>query len=234
MLQGPAPPPKSTNNLLIFTSKYISNYSHEITVHQINNLLKNTKSERLNEIFADCSTMLAHKQPDNLLRLITKAAFNTSNPSKTNEATNGLHKSVHPPWITCKLCELYIQECTSFRCSNGKVWEIKSRIDCHSENVLYYLKCLWCPDPEDPETYTGKTNVIRDRMNNHISSCRNGNSTDIFDKHVYACRKRHGPKGDIEPFFHIYAFYTIKNVDALETHERNLHKQGLDTMNRPR
>ena len=234
MLQGPAPPPKNTKDLLIFTSKYINNYSHENTVYQINNLLKNTKSERLNEIFADCSTMLAHKQPHNLLRLVTKAAFNTSETTMNKSRDNGLYKGIHPPWITCKLCDLYIQECTSFRCSNGKVWQIRSRIDCHSINVLYYLKCLWCPDPNNPETYTGKTNDTRDRMNNHISSCRSGDSTNIFDKHVYECRQKHGARGDIEPFFHIYAFYTIKSADALETHERNLHKQGLDTMNKPK
>ena len=232
MLQGPAPPPKNTEDFLIFTSKYISNYSHHNTVHQINNLLKNTNSERLNEIFANCSTMLAHKQPHNLLRLVTKAAFNTTTTVDTAQA-NGLYKGIHPPWITCKLCDLYIQECTSFTCSNGKVWEIKSRIDCHSKNLLYYLKCLWCPDENNPTTYTGKTNETRDRMNNHISSCRSGNSTNIFDKHVYECRKKHGEKGDIEPFFHIYAFYTIKSAEALETHEKNLHKKGYDTMNRP-
>ena len=25
--------------------------------------------------------------------------------------------------------------------SNGKVWEIRREIDCHSVNVKYYLKC---------------------------------------------------------------------------------------------
>ena len=84
---------------------------------------------------------------------------------------NGLFRCKRP---NCKLCSLYIQECASFITANGYEWEIRSHIDCYSVNVLYYLKCLWCPDPLNPETYTGKTYVIRDRMNGHISSCQLG------------------------------------------------------------
>ena len=67
-LQGPAPEPrKDMNKKLIFTSKHF----HTNTVHQINNILKNMKSERLH----DCNAMIAYKQLQNLLRHITKAAF---------------------------------------------------------------------------------------------------------------------------------------------------------------
>ena len=232
-LQGPAPPPTNPQNLLILTSTYTSNYTHEDNIHQIENLLKQTKSERINNVFKDSKIMIAHKQPKNLLRIMTKAAFNSSQQINSIENANGLWKGVHRTAVDCKICRLYIQECTSFVCSNGKVWKIPSRIDCHSKNLLYYLKCLWCPDPNKPETYTGKTKEMRPRMNNHASSCRTGRSTNIFDKHVFACRKKHGAKGDIEPFFHIYAFYTVKHTESLETHEKNLHLKGYDTMNKP-
>ena len=179
---------------LIFTSKYISNLSHDNTVRQITQMLKFTKSERINEIFKDCDVMLAYKQPKNLLRLLTKASFTSVPPAISNQRQNGLFKCKRP---NCKLCRLYIQECTSFVTSNGYKWQIRSHIDCHSVNVLYYLKCLWCEDTTNPVTYTGKTFEIRARMNGHISSCKLGGSSDRFDNHVFECRQKHANNNNI-------------------------------------
>ena len=79
------------------------------------------------------------------------------------------------------------------------------------------------------ETYIGKTNNLRKRMNVHISSCRTGNSENIFDKHVHQCGKR---KNQLEePYFKLYALMTLKREEGLLIHERNLHKKRLDTMN---
>ena len=71
-------------------------------------------------------------------------------------------------------------------------------------------------------------------MNNHISACRLGGSTDVFDNHVHECRRKHGAAGELEPFFQIYAFYTVKDEESLETHERALHRKGYDTINKPK
>ena len=236
-LQGPAPKPKDPNDQMIFVSTYHSNYSNKNTVQQINNLIHNTQSERLNTVFNNTKVIIAHKQPPNLLRRLTKAAFNTSIPPSISNATQqqewGLFKCKRAT-SNCKICRLYIQECKSFLCSDGTEWFIKSHIDCHSINLLYFLKCLWCPDPSDPETYTGKTVDTRLRMNNHMTGCRYGGSDDQFDNHVFECRQKHGTSGDIEPYFHMYAFYTIKNAEFLGTHEKHLHNKGLDTMNKPR
>ena len=84
----------------------------------------------------------------------------------------------------CKLCQLYIRQCKSFLTSNGKEWIIKSHITCHSKNVIYFLKCR---SKNCSTTYIGKTNDFRKRMNNHISSCKNGKSSDRFDNHVFNC-----------------------------------------------
>ena len=71
---------------------------------------------------------------------------------------------------------------------NGQIWEIRREIDCHSVNVIYYLKCKIC---NEKETYIGKT--IRDntkgfkvRINQHISR-KTGISTSKFSQHVYDC-----------------------------------------------
>ena len=80
-------------------------------------------------------------------------------------------------------------------------------------------------------TNTGKTYDFRERMNNHISACRNGGSSDLFDEHVYQCKQKH-PNPDTEPYFHIYAFMIVRK-ESLLTYEKHLHKKGYDTINAP-
>lgn len=126
----------------------------------------------------------------------------------------------------CKLCKLYIQECKSFNTSNNVEWFVQCRISCNSDNVIYYLKCLAC---SFKVTYTGKTNHMRPRMNNHITGCRHGESTDIFDNHVYNCRLKHNNLN--EPFFQIYAFIKVPHERLLLSYETYFHSQGFDTMN---
>ena len=105
------------------------------------------------------------------------------------------------------------------------LWSIKSHITCNSTNVIYFLKCNSCK----VTTYTGKTNNLRKRMNGHKSSCALGNSTDIFDNHVYKCRKER--QSDIRPMFLVYFFLTVKDTKLLLAYEHFLHEQRHDTLN---
>ena len=55
--------------------------------------------------------------------------------------------------------------------SNGQLWETHRDIDCHSVNVIYYLKCKMC---NQKETNIGKTKGdntkgFKVRINQHIS-----------------------------------------------------------------
>ena len=54
---------------------------------------------------------------------------------------------------TCKICQNYLNETNKFTMSNGQVWEIRKEIDCHSVNVIYYLKYKMC---NEKETYIGE------------------------------------------------------------------------------
>ena len=56
---------------------------------------------------------------------------------------------------------------------------------------------------------------MRKRMNNHISCCRLGTGTNIFDRHVYFCKTE---KNMNKPFFKIYAYMTITNEEDLCTY----------------
>ena len=73
--------------------------------------------------------------------------------------------------------------------------------------------------------------AYRYRMNNHITACRYGTSTDKFDNHVFKCsnKDKHVAK---EPYFKVFAFMTVNNENKLPCYEYYLHKMGFDTMNR--
>ena len=81
----------------------------------------------------------------------------------------------------------------------------------------------------DVTTYTGRTNNLRLRTNNHISSCANGTGTDIFDIHVYNCGVKDGNLH--KPYFKLYAFMEFNSEQKLILYEKMLHKKKLDTMN---
>ena len=219
-LQGPAPKPKPKENILPFVTTHFSNYTcHHIT-KSINQLLTTSRSSRIKEVFNDTNTVLALCQPPNLLRQLSRARY-TSNSSAIPKPP-GVFKCTNP---RCLLCRYYIQECTSFRTANGVEWQVKSHINCHSLCVCYYLKCIVCNNV----SYTGKTNVFRLRMNNHISDSRTGNTTDRFDIHVHNCVKKHGVV--TEPFFHIYVFLEVSESKYLSSYEKHLHSRNFDTMN---
>ena len=113
------------------------------------------------------------------------------------------------------LCASYIQECSNFITSNGYNSKIRCNINCHSTNALYFLSRTSC---NGNTTYTGKTVNFRHRMNNHITACRYGTSTDKFDNHVFKCSnsKEHVAK---EPYFKVYVFIPVNNENKLLCYE---------------
>ena len=117
--------------------------------------------------------------------------------------------------------------------SNGQVWEIRREMDCHSVNVIYYLKCKMC---NKKETYIGKTigdnaKGFKVRINQRISDCRKGDSTCKFPRHVNDC----GIKNNCleEAFFSLNVILRLNKSDRLETIETHFHLKGYDTVNNP-
>ena len=219
-LQGPAEAP-SHKTIIPFVSTYYSNFNNSNTLLTAKNLLQNSKNSRIQEAFKDAHFINSYRQPPNLLRQITKAEFTTGASITTRGITLCGRKC-------CKICAQYLQECDSFETSNGTLWDIRCHIHCNSLNVLYFLVCNYC----SKETKVGKTDNLRDRTNNHISCCRWGSGTDLFDLHVHNCAKSQN-KQLLEPYFKVYAFMALKDYDSLRNHERRLHLQGHDTINNP-
>ena len=121
----------------------------------------------------------------------------------------------------------YIENCTSFVTSNHVTWEIRSHINSNSKNVIYYLECNIC---NGQVTKTGKTQTkLRARINNHISDCETGRTSDVFDLHVHEC----GIKNNnlVPPYFKIRAFMKLSKPDKLLTYESIFHRRKYATIN---
>ena len=171
----------------------------------------------MKKVFDKCKVIYALKQPKNLLRLLKRLKVQNCISEK-----HGLYRYECKD-SRCNLCASYIQECSK----NGYNWKIRCHINCHSTNVLYFLSCNSC---NGNTTYTGKTVNFRHRINNDITACRYGTSTDKFDNHVFKCsnKNKHVAK---KPYFKVYAFMTVNNENKLLCYESYLHKMGFDTMN---
>ena len=216
-LRGPAGP-KSTQHIIPLVTNYASNYDCSHLARNCDNLLKGTRNQRIKEVFKNTRTVIAYKQPKNLLRQLTCANFKYDD----KQLLCGLFKCNRK---ACLLCKFYIQECKSFFTFNNVEWKIKSYITCNSLNVIYYLVCSCC----NVTSYIGKTNNLRKRMNCHISEIRTGNTSDLFDKHVISCKSVH--KIMKEPYFKVYAFITLPNEESLLTYESHFHSLNYDSMN---
>ena len=66
-------------------------------------------------------------------------------------------------------------------------------------------------------------------MNNHISCCRSGNSTNQFDIHVHKCMKEHDTIS--EPYFKIYIFMELPHEKYLLPYETYQQSKKHDNMN---
>ena len=220
-LQGPAPPPEKRVSIP-FISTYFSNFDGGNIIEAAQNLIQRSTDKRIKEAFKDVNFIHARRQPPNILQRVTNAKFITGEKS----VRPGIWRCGRYQGVVCKICQLYLQECTSFLCANGKRWTVHCYAHCNSLNVLYYLICAFC----DFESYTGKTDVIRDRTNNHITCIRNGTGSNKFDKHVHQCGKKHG-KSLEEPYFKLFIFMVMNDYNKLRNMERRLYLLNYDTMN---
>ena len=225
-LQGPANAP-TNKPVMPFVSTYYSNYDNGNVLSTTKNLIQNSKNKQIKEVFKDVKFINAYRQPPNLLRQVTTAQFFT----EIRSDKRGITLCGRP---NCKICNLYLQECDSFRTANGTLWEIRCQITCNSKNVIYYQVCSFCSRVSN----TGKTDNLRERTNNHISCCRNGTGSDLFDLHVYQCARINRSSEQVEqamsePFFKLYVFMELSDYNTLRNHERRLHLQGHDTINNP-
>ena len=216
-LQGPAPNPADKKDIIPFVTQNSSNFSCSQVTKKLQLLIDQCPDQETRDFFKSKDIIQAVRQPPNILRQLTSAKFDSEKVLPDSPGTYKCNNS------GCKICVLYMEECQSVTGSNGTTWQIQSRITCHSRLVIYYLTCLGCGKC----TKVGKTNVLRDRTNNHISDSKSGATTDTFDKHVFKCKKNHK-----EPLFKLNVLMEVNHYDKLLVYEEFFHKQGFDTINR--
>ena len=219
-LQGPAPQKQLTSNCIPLITTNYSNIDLKPVMTKAKQELINAceEEESLKEIFNDCRFFIAKRQPKNLLRILSPSQF-SSTTNSTIEPTITKCKDKR-----CKICLQYLQTTTKFKLASGKEWSVKCNMSCNSKNVIYFLKCNKC----NTTSYIGKTNNLRKRTNQHISTCRTGNGTDKFDQHVYHCNK----ESSNEPYFKLYLMIELKDPNLLLTYESHFHQLKYDTLNR--
>ena len=220
LLQGPAPKPEEPKKKIPLVSTYYSNHDGRNILNLTADLINSSKNKRIQEAFRNTEFIHSHRQPPNLLQLLTNSRFITTD-SRPHRKPSGIFHCTHGG---CKICKLYLQECKSFVTSNGSTWDVKCFANCNSKNVLYFLVCNFC----NFESYTGKTDDFRPRTNDHITKCRLGKSTNKFDIHVFNCSLN---KERQEPYFKAYIFMVLKDYNKLLNLERQLHLAGHDTLN---
>ena len=217
-LQGPACKKTAKSDIITLIHPQMGNFNFQNIAKPSSILLRNAKSEKIKNIFKDIKNVEGIRQPKNILRLITSTNSNNKDTQNVIEEP-GIYAECTDP--RCQICsQKYIKECSSFTTANDKIWEIRSHINCNSRNVIYYLKCNMCKQVSK----TGKTDTsLRTRMNNHISSCRTGRTTDVFDLHVHECGIKN--KYLNPPFFEIRAFMKLAKPDKLLTYEKEFHRR---------
>ena len=219
-LQGPAPP-KSSNKVLPLITPFLGNLDASNIVGVTRDLLQASSSERLSHAFKDTKIVQCYTQTPNLLKTLSSSRFTATTPDE-----NCIKGVFHCTNKRCLICaKNYLQECQSFVTSNGTIWRTKCHITCNSLNVIYFLKCNYCHEV----TKLGKTDNLRERTNNHISGCRNGKGTDVFDNHVFNCCRSKGLPPS-EPFFLLFCLMACNDYHKLLNIERKLHLKGYDTV----
>lgn len=147
--------------------------------------------QRMNNVLSTTKYITSRRQPPNLKNMLTKACFK-SNPVEER----GSEKCQDARCGTCP----YIQETKSVKItSTGRTFNIKTKMNCKTKNVLYIITCNGCN-----EQYVGMTNDrLLSRVRVHKSQINNPTYRHLgVSKHLYACPTTE-PRFTITPFFKI-------------------------------
>ena len=184
---------------------------------------KNIRNERLKSIHKGKNFILSLKQSKNLYR--TSDSYQNLKTLENQELTNAMTKDT-------KYVET-MNETNKFTMSNSQDWEIRRKIDCHSVNTIFYLKCKIYNKKEKyiGKTIAGNTNEFIIRINQHISDCKAGILICKLLRLLYDC----GIKNNClqEPFFSLNIMLRLIKSDRLETIEKHFHLKGYYIMNNP-
>ena len=133
-------------------------------------------SRECKPIFGETKIIDSRREPMSLKRLFQHSKFDGSGMTVNN---NGVSKCGLP---NCKLCFDIIEGNEILFSKTGKIFRIKSNMNCTARNVVYALFCSGCD-----QFYIGETVCLRDRTNTHRSNSKYEGAGMEVSKHLFRC-----------------------------------------------
>ena len=189
-------PDKGNKGQEIIPFVHTFNPNQKFDRDHIKNMTKKSNNEKVQNIFKNCTVVMATKQPKSLKKMLTRAKFQLHPPLRVSKPAGVF------PCGNCTYCRRgYIVPATEFVLrSGGKTitWKYTRHFTCNSKNVLYVVK-----NDYDENFYLGKTQCVKTRVGKHISDVFNPQNSNCKD-----CSRHLGQvSGMIEPFFRYYPFF---------------------------
>ena len=97
-LQGPAPCPTTKNHVIPFVSTNFANLNLSHMRNNIQEIISNSKDDHLKKVFKDTKIVLGLRQPNSLLRHLTRSKFSNLSPT---EPRKGLTKCTDKRCLIC-------------------------------------------------------------------------------------------------------------------------------------
>ena len=113
----------------------------------------------------------SNRQPNNLKRMLTKAAFKPQTTFKVNTCMNK----------RCQLCRDNLIEGQSYYFERTNyLFKVNGNMDCNTRNCVYVIKCNGCS-----KIYIGETSNFRLRVNLHKDHIRQGENAPLYvNRHI--------------------------------------------------
>ena len=187
-----------TTDIITFVTTHNPNNPDMFKVLQNNKEILNS-SIRCKDAFKKTTFINSKRQSQTLKSMLVRASFKNSETYKTSKCGTS----------RCGCC-INILEQTSFYFKNvDKLFEIRSNMNCSSQNLIYTLICGNCK-----KTYIGETgDILRNRTRVHRQQIDNPNIMNLKVSHHIAQCTRHLQKQDK---FQIFPIYKVK-TDNSET-----------------
>ncbi len=191
---------RSTENVIpLVITQNPNNPSVTETIRGNMNILNG--SEKMRNILSQNKFIISYRQPKNLKKQLTSAAFN-SNKQQPEVTACGEKR--------CGTCK-HILTGDTFRFKNGKTWTVKSNMDCKSKYVIYVLICEKCKS-----FYVGQTEDLRKRVTLHREQIKHEKYRHLpVSHHMANCND-----GDFK-IIPIYLFFNT-NRKQLEQKEKEI------------
>ena len=178
----------STNEIskIPFVSTFTPNSNNLFQMaYNMTNILKENIKTR--DIFKKFELINARRQPNNLKSILTSAR---------HRITDKQYRVTKCRTSRCNLCDEII-EGSSFKFSNGKIFNVNSDMDCNTLNCIYVLKCMSCQ-----LTYIGETSNFRLRVNLHRNNAERNVGLNV-SRHIHQCTSALNLKFKIMPFYKV-------------------------------